>query len=285
MSFDLSSSSSSDEISALLTGDYNEDGIGIAALANNSRLSANNSLNNDDDNHNHRQTHHATRTLPTTTIKENEKFFNKKNCADNMTRVIVGESVKAWCRHRKNAHNRSINSTQPKYIMVQQRDAPDPAKFRDCESESIDYKNAHVNVESGDKDKIEIVLPSSVLSSSSTTVLSSSVITKRQLPHNGNQKSTSSPPVSNSVFVDCVAIWNFKRKVYVLEVPELIIKDATMPSSTCTAAGGIKIPYIQNDAHVQNHISKNSALRPYDPIEQQRKAESKLLNRRKRRRS
>lgn len=300
MSFDLSSSSSSDEISALLTGDYNEDGIGITVPANNSMTSlsfcgdepsrpTNNGLKIDDDNHNQRQTHHD-RTSPSTTINETEKFVNKKSCNENMTRVIAGESVKAWRRHRKNAHNRSVNSTQPgpsnntnncpKYIMVQQRDAPDPAKFRDCASESIDFKNAHVNVESVDEDKIEIVVPCST-SSSSTTTSSSSVITKRQLPHNGNQISTSSPPVSNSVFVDCVAIWDFKRKVYVLEVPELIIKDGTMPS---TVAGGIKNPYIQNDVHAHNDIS-NSTLRPYDPLEQQRKAESKLLNHRKRRRS
>ena len=203
----------------------------------------------------------------------------------------MGESVKAWRRHRNKAYNNSTISTQPtgsdtrinntnnhpKYVMVQQKD--------DCISGRIDFKNAHVNVKNDDEeeDKVEII----VASTSSSTSLP--VKAKRQLPHHENQTTASSSSSSSLLpaFVDCVAIWDSQRQVYVLEIPELIIKDVTMHTSAIVVGINKSLHIQKNDVHVHvnNDIRNNSALRQYDPLKQQQKAESKLLNHRKRRRS
>ena len=300
MSFDLSSSSDDEssvvEISALLTGVNNEDGI-INSTTNNNSLShhgdepsdLNNDDGDDDDDGNNRIQQASSSS--STVIKETEKeFVNKKNCNDNRTRFVMGESVKAWRRHRNKAYNNStiltqptgsdtrINNTNnhPKYVMVQQKD--------DCISGRIDFKNAHVNVKNDDEeDKVEII----VASTSSSTSLP--VKAKRQLPHHENQTTASSSSSSSLLpaFVDCVAIWDSQRQVYVLEIPELIIKDVTMHPSAIAVGINKSLHNQKNDVHVNvnNDIRNNSALRQYDPLKQQQKAESKLLNHRKRRRS
>jgi hypothetical protein len=316
MSFDLSSSSSDDEssvveISALLTGVNNEDGI-INSTTNNSLShhgdepsSPNNDDDDDDDDDNNRiqrEKHDAAKTSSSTIIKETEKeFVNKKNCNDNKTRFVMGESVKVWRRHRNKANNNStiltqptgsdtrINNTNnpPKYVMIQQKD--------NCTSGRIDFKNAHVNVKKDDEeDKVEIIVASTSSSSSTTSSSTTSYLpvkAKRQLPHHENQTTASSSSSSSSsllpVFVDCVAIWDSQRQVYILEVPELIIKDVTMPPSAIAVGINKSLRNQNNDVHVNinNDFGNNSALRQYDPLKQQRKAESKLLNHRKRRRS
>ena len=300
MSFDLSSSSDDEssvvEISALLTGVNNEDGI-INSTTNNNSLShhgdepsdLNNDDGDDDDDGNNRIQQASSSS--STVIKETEKeFVNKKNCNDNRTRFVMGESVNAWRRHRNKAYNNSsiltqptgsdtrINNTNnhPKYVMVQQKD--------DCISGRIDFKNAHVNVKNDDEeDKVEII----VASTSSSTSLP--VKAKRQLPHHENQTTASSSSSSSLLpaFVDCVAIWDSQRQVYVLEIPELIIKDVTMHPSAIAVGINKSLHNQKNDVHVNvnNDIRNNSALRQYDPLKQQQKAESKLLNHRKRRRS
>ena len=301
MSFDLSSSSDDEssvvEISALLTGVNNEDGI-INSTTNNNSLSHHgdepSDLNNDDgddeDGDGNNRIQQAS-SSSSTVIKETEKeFVSNKNCNDNRTRFVMGESVKAWRRHRNKAYNNSsiltqptgsdtrINNTNnhPKYVMVQQKD--------DCISGRIDFKNAHVNVKNDDEeDKVEII----VASTSSSTSLS--VKAKRQLPHHENQTTASSSSSSSLLpaFVDCVAIWDSQRQVYVLEIPELIIKDVTMHTSAIVVGINKSLHIQKNDVHVHvnNDIRNNSALRQYDPLKQQQKAESKLLNHRKRRRS
>ena len=304
MSFDLSSSSDDEssvvEISALLTGVNNEDGI-INSTTNNNSLSHHgdepSDLNNDDgddddgDGDGNNRIQQAS-SSSSTVIKETEKeFVSNKNCNDNRTRFVMGESVKAWRRHRNKAYNNSsiltqptgsdtrINNTNnhPKYVMVQQKD--------DCISGRIDFKNAHVNVKNDDEeDKVEII----VASTSSSTSLP--VKAKRQLPHHENQTTASSSSSSSSLlpaFVDCVAIWDSQRQVYVLEIPELIIKDVTIHPSAIAVGINKSLHNQKNDVHVNvnNDIRNNSALRQYDPLKQQQKAESKLLNHRKRRRS
>jgi hypothetical protein len=306
MSFDLSSSSDDEssvvEISALLTGVNNEDGT-INSTTNNNSLSHHgdepSDLNNDDgdgdgdDGDGNNRIQQAS-SSSSTVIKETEKeFVNNKNCNDNRTRFVMGESVKAWRRHRNKAYNNStiltqptgsdtrINNTNnhPKYVMVQQKD--------DCISGRIDFKNAHVNVKNDDEeDKVKII----VAPTSSSTSLP--VKAKRQLPHHENQTTASSSSSSSSssllpAFVDCVAIWDSQRQVYVLEIPELIIKDVTMHTSAIVVGINKSLHNQKNDVHVHvnNDIRNNSALRQYDPLKQQQKAESKLLNQRKRRRS
>ena len=301
MSFDLSSSSDDEssvvEISALLTGVNNEDGI-INSTTNNNSLShhgdepsdLNNDDGDDDDDDGNNRIQQAS-SSSSTVIKETEKeFVSNKNCNDNRTRFVMGESVKAWRRHRNKAYNNSTTLTQPtgsdtrinntnnhpKYVMVQQKD--------DCISGRIDFKNAHVNVKNDDEeDKVEII----VASTSSSTSLP--VKAKRQLPHHENQTTASSSSSSSLLpaFVDCVAIWDSQRQVYVLEIPELIIKDVTMHTSAIVVGINKSLHIQKNDVHVHvnNDIRNNSALRQYDPLKQQQKAESKLLNHRKRRRS
>ena len=302
MSFDLSSSSDDEssvvEISALLTGVNNEDGI-INSTTNNNSLShhgdepsdLNNDDGDDDDGDGNNRIQQAS-SSSSTVIKETEKeFVSKKNCNDNRTRFVMGESVKAWRRHRNKAYNNSTTLTQPtgsdtrinntnnhpKYVMVQQKD--------DCISGRIDFKNAHVNVKNDDEeeDKVEII----VASTSSSTSLP--VKAKRQLPHHENQTTASSSSSSSLLpaFVDCVAIWDSQRQVYVLEIPELIIKDVTIHPSAIAVGINKSLHNQKNDVHVNvnNDIRNNSALRQYDPLKQQQKAESKLLNHRKRRRS
>ncbi|MGK3733397.1 MAG: hypothetical protein ACI8RD_000090 [Bacillariaceae sp.] len=272
MSFDLSSSSDDEssviEISALLTEVNNEDGIINSTTNNNSlshhgdeRCDPNSEPNNDEDvdNRIQREKHDATKTS-SSTIKETEEeeFVNKKNSIDNSTRFVIGESVKAWRRHRNKAHSNSNNHPN-KYVMVQQKD--------NCALGRIDFKNAHVNVKNDNEDQVEIIVASTSTSSSSTTATTSlPVKAKRQLPHHENQTIASSSSSLLPVFVDCVAIWDSQRQVYVLEVPELIIKDITMPSSSI-AVGINKSLHNQNDDAV--HVN----------------AEKKLLNHRKRRRS
>jgi hypothetical protein len=311
MSFDLSSSSDDEssvvEISALLTGVNNEDGI-INSTTDNSLShhgdepsDPNNEDGDDDDddgddNRIQREKHDYTKTSSSTIIKETEEeFVNKKNCNDNKTRFVMGESVKAWRRHINKAYHNSTILTQPtgsdtriknrnyhpKYVMVKQKD--------NCTSGRIDLKNAHVNVKNDDEeDKVEIIVAST--SSSSSTTSSLPVKAKRQLPHHENQTTASSSSSSSSllpIFVDCVAIWDSQRQVYALEVPELIIKDVTMPPSAIAVGINKSLHNQKNDVHVNgnNDIGNNSELRQYDPLKQQRKAESKLLNHRKRRRS
>jgi len=250
--------------------------------------------------------------MPTT--KETKGYGSSNiNCDDHNTiRVVMGESVKTWRRQRNNAH--SNDDTKPyakhqRYVAVQQRDASSDRTTinkNNCASSKIDFQNSHLNVQSsgGDNnnnDRAEIVVTASSTTRDNTESINqkrtqtyTTKKCKRQLlsRHDENQtvssSSSTAAPLSTSTFVDCIAIWDTQRQVYVLEVPELIANDVTiMASSDDDAVVGMKSgPRNKNPKDHHNGIIGNSArLRQQDPLrEQQIQAETKLLNQRKRRR-
>jgi len=261
----------------------------------------------------------ATKELLQIPNEEADVCHTKRYCDSPTIRVVMGESVKTWRTQRnlnrlnnstprtliksKPAYNEGTNQThvygnslkshakQTNYIVIQQRDTSSDPKINEKEpSRRIHFENSHLNVERSTSDsygRIDIVEATSTGDNPECTnnqkknTVHKTKTCKCQFAQYRNQSSS-----ATSTFVDCIAIWDPKRGVYVLEVPELIASDiTTMPSSdddhNITDTGTNL-----NLNGTQEAISGNLARRRRkDPLEQQRQAETKLLNQRKRRRS
>eukprot|EP00536_Pseudo-nitzschia_multiseries_P006258 jgi/Psemu1/65509/estExt_Genemark1.C_1300060 len=242
------------------------------------------------------------------TEKSKDNVESKNNRKRGMIRVVMGESVKVWRRQRNSSQNNKTTNTQNNnighpsipsygkhpnytYAVLQNRDSsPDPRTNHNRVATKTEFENSHLHVQrrsDGNNDKIEMILNTSerhdaehaTVARSPQTISYTAKKFKRQLSHHQNQASLSSTPLSASTFVDCIALWEPKRGVYVLEVPELIANDVTMTARPDDNYGdGIH----GSENHDGRH---NSDRRRQDPLEQQRQAEIKLQNHRKRRRS
>mmetsp|Transcript_18197 Transcript_18197/g.39670 ORF Transcript_18197/g.39670 Transcript_18197/m.39670 type:complete len:415 (+) Transcript_18197:362-1606(+) len=246
---------------------------------------------------------------------------SKSDCKSHMMRIVMGESVKAWRTERNTTkkskkatnQNNTIRDTDtkphgkhPQFVLVQKRDSlSDPKSSKNyLVSPTKFFENSHLNVHrssGGNGDRIEIVIgPSKRHSAEGTddeknqrTIKYGAKQIKRQLSNHQNQTPLSlSTRLATSTFVDCIAIWDPVRKVYVLEVPELVVHDVatTMAASgnndgddeNDNAATALRNNPRSNRIHGSRH---DPATRRPDPIEQQRQAEMKLQSHRKRRRS
>ena len=314
MSFDLSSTTSDDssivDISALLPGGNNRkidndenkiisfllDDSSSKAVGNEHKTNDHQDTTNDG---NRSESNHI--GTPTTKKSLENSSEQAKDCQISTIRVIMGESVKNWRRQRnhksKPASNKGTtqdnidgnnnikpHAKQPNYVVVQQRDASSHPKIR----HNIDFENSHLNVQrssSGNNARVDIVEESSTTDNQKKETTYTTKKCKRQISKHGNQQTS----LSSSAFVDCIAIWDPKRHVYVLEVPELIASDiAILPSSSdddCNsiAATGVKSNHL--DASHGVTAGNLARRRRQDPLKQQRQDDTKLLHHRKRRRS
>jgi len=223
--------------------------------------------------------------------KSKDKRETEINSRRRMVRVVMGESVKAWRRQRNvsqrnkmaNVQNSNVSYSNvpdhgkhPKYAVVHKRDSSVAPK--------TEFQDSQLNVRRStddNNDKIDIVVKTTSgkhYAEDDTAVERPESMSytakkfKRQLSHHQSQTSLSSTPVSAPAFVDCIAIWDPARRLYVLEVPELIATDVSMfAKSDGNCGDGI-------------HDNGNSERRRQDPLEQKRQAERKLQSHRKRRR-
>jgi len=170
-----------------------------------------------------------------------KKDIQNKGCQDTI-RVVMGESVKNWRRQRQSSPRRTSVSTptristkakpisnegtvpihgneispgnakQPSYIVIQQRDSS--TKVTDA-SNQIEFEESRLEVQpsvSGSIPRVDILEASDNYERRYTAKT-----VKRQFSQNGNQT-----PLTSSGFVDCIAVWDPQRQVYRLEIPELI---------------------------------------------------------------
>lgn len=278
MSFDLSSTTSSDEasvvdISALLP-DKNDNKGTSSLLFESSSSTANveDGGGNDQNDSAYGVNSSKFENIAVNTTKRSLETFGKEAKGGNTIRVVMGESIKIWKtnHHRTNKSSKSKpnnnhgnkmqpHTNQPNFVVVQQRRYPssDPmqATGKDT-SQKIDFEKSRLDVQrsmSGKNNRVEIIVETPLTSETKGTRYTIKTC-KNQLLKNGNKTLPTS-----SAFVDCIAIWDPQRQVYTLEVPELIVDDIRfMPSS---------------DDDDQN------------TVEQQRQSETKLFHTRKRRRS
>ena len=254
---------------------------------------------------------------------ENTKDYgeSKSDCKSRMMRIVMGESIKAWRMERnttKNSKKATVikkniihdsdtkpHGKHPQYALVQKRySTSDPkSSNNNLLSPQNDFEISHLNVQrssGGNGDRIEIVVGSSTRHGVECTDDEKNLRTmkyeakkfKRQLSNHQTQTPlSSSTQLSTSTYVDCIAIWDPVRKVYVLEVPELVAHDVATTMTTLgdndsdddrdNAATALKNNPGNNRIHGDRH---DSATRRPDPIEQQRQAERKVQSHRKRRR-
>lgn len=279
--------------------------------------------NENDDNRAQSKSIRTTRTKESQKI-ETEKANNegKRQCDGRTIRVIMGESVKAWRTQRNNnrtrnpttrtltksksSRNEGTNKTnidgkntdsdaiQSKYVVIQQRDtSSDPKMNQKGLSRQIDFKNSHLNVErsnNGSNVRIDIVETSSTSDNLECTNVrkQQTVYTTRKCksqfsPHGNGPQSLSSK------FVDCIALWDSKRQVYVLEVPQIIANDTAIMRSPDNghdnATTEVNDRQLNSNLNGGHDVVVGSLARRRDPLEEQRQAEAKLSSHRKRRRS
>jgi hypothetical protein len=312
MSFDLSSTASSDDssiidISALLPGGNDRK---IDHDENKSIDSSSKAVDNEHNTNDHQDTtndgnrsewNHIGTPITKQSLENSSEEANE-DCQTSTIRVIMGKSVKNWRRQRnhksKPASNKGTtqdnidensnirpHAKQPNYVVVQQRDASSHRKIRP----SIDFENSHLNVQrssSGSNARVDIVEESSTTHNQKKETTYTTKKCKCQISMHGNHQASS---LSSSVFVDCIAIWDPKRHVYVLEVPELIASDiAILPSSSdddynTIAATGLD----SNHPDASNGVTAGNLARRrrQDPLKQQRQDDTTLLHHQKRRRA
>ncbi len=291
MSFDLSSTTSSDDgsvidISALLPDNTN-DTKGASALLFDSPSKVG---QNDDDTANRQSDGIADKNntpdlkqkaSAKQTSEDSGKEDDQNKGSQDTVRTIIGESVKEWQRQRESNPSRTSISTSARnaiheksipsdkanhqsYIVVQQRDASSNSKVTEkAASVPIDFMKSHVEVQpSVGGSRVDIVEASSTSDEMERRYTAKTV--KRQLSQHGNQA-----PTTSSAFVDCIAIWDTERRAYILEIPELIVSD---------------VRRVQSSADGDNALDQNRRQRKQNPLEQQQQAEAQLLQSRKRRR-
>mmetsp|Transcript_15526 Transcript_15526/g.31901 ORF Transcript_15526/g.31901 Transcript_15526/m.31901 type:complete len:338 (-) Transcript_15526:188-1201(-) len=251
---------------------------------------------------------------------ETEKFGSQQTCDGRTIRVVMGSTVNAWQTQRKNNRNSisttrtsmkskstdNIRSTQndtdnkntkqhashSSYAVVQERNGSffENKMDRNFASMEIDVGNFCLNAQRsriGSNDKVEIIEASSSVENLEHTKdekkrkIYTTKKCRRQIWNHGKQTSSSIiGPLHASAFVDCIAIWDPRRKVYVLEVPELVANDITIVNNADDDHGINKKHVVLGKAEAGSR-----EWRRQDPLQQQRHAETKLLKHRKRRRS
>jgi hypothetical protein len=230
---------------------------------------------------------HTIRVIMGKSVKNLRTQRNYKCITNSTTRTLMKSKTaynKGTTQDSIDGNNIKPHANQPNYVVVQQRDASSDPKIK-----HIDFENSHLNVQrssSGSNVRVDIVEESSTKENQKKETMYSTKKCKRQFSKHGNQTS-----LSSSAFVDCIAIWDPKRQVYVLEVPELIASDITiMPSSDndCNiAATGVIDRHLNSNLDASHDVTAGNPARRrrQDPLKQQRQDETKLLNPRKRRRS
>lgn len=211
MSFDLSSTTSSDEgsvvdISALLP-DRNE----TKALAEPSTSVEHEPTTKNQGKTSKPECSSHLKEIDTKSRSKSLETIGKETKNDDRTmRIVVGESVKTWQRQRNPNLHRTDKTLEPnpKYITIQS---------------SNSSSNSKVNFE---KSRLEVQK-----SMGGKTARVDIIETKKD--EEKRQSTKLCKPPSSSAFVDCVAIWDPQRQVYTLEIPELIatsdIRLASLP--------------------------------------------------------
>ena len=200
MSFDLSSSTSSDEgsvvdISALLPDKKETKGWASSHLLDESSSSVGDE----------RTTKNQGGASKLTSKKSTETIGKEAKDDGRTIRIVMGESVKTWQRQR-NPH-RSDDSSVPntKYVVVQQSESSKNTKInQNYSSQNIDFEKSRLDVQKsmgGKNARVDIIETNEDKEKRYSTKLC-------KLP-------------TSSAFVDCVAIWDPQRQVYTLEIPEL----------------------------------------------------------------
>ena len=200
MSFDLSSTTSSDEgsvvdISALLPDRKETKALAEPSSSVEDRDAAKNQGETSKRESSSQLEKRDTKSRP----RPSETVGKEASNDDRTIRIVMGESVKTWQRHRNPNLHRTDKSLEPnpKFITIQS---------------SSSSSNSRLNF---DKSRLEVQK-----SMGGKTARVDIIDTKEDEEKRQSTKLCKQP--SSSAFVDCVAIWDPQRQVYTLEIPELI---------------------------------------------------------------
>jgi hypothetical protein len=183
---------------------------------------------------------------PDNNIESNEQGKTSSQPEDNgKIRIVMGESVQRWRHLRQNpddsetsSYSSNNNNHKEEHIVLRHTDTSAAGQVR--------LEDSQLELLEDNKVTLQVSLPNSN---------KNIVYTAKVRP----------PPSSSSLFVDCIALWDSKRQVYVLEIPKLVATDL-MPNVAPTTTTAT--------ADAANLILKNN------PIEQLRQAEQKVRKRR-----
>lgn len=211
MSFDLSSSTSSDEgsvvdISALLPDKKETKGWASSHLLDESSSSVGDE----------RTTKNQGVTSKLTSKKSTETIGKEAKDDDGRTiRIVMGESVKTWQRQRNPHQSDDSSVPNTKYVVIQQSESSKNTKInQNYSSQNIDFEKSRLDVQKsmgGKNARVDIIQTNEDKEKRYSTKLC-------KLP-------------ISSAFVDCVAIWDPQRQVYTLEIPELTASDSRLVST------------------------------------------------------
>ncbi len=214
MSFDLSSTTSSDEGSVVDISALLPDKKETEEWTSSQNRPAEPSSSVEDEQATENQYEASKRESNSQLKKNNTKSTKKvpetidKEAKNNSRtiRIVMGESVKTWQRQRN--LNRTDKSLEPnaRYIMIRSSDSPTNGKVNQAYSlQKIDFEKSRLDVQKsmgGKNARVDIIETNEDKEKRHSTKVCK--------------------PSSSAAFVDCVAIWDPQTQVYTLEIPELI---------------------------------------------------------------